>query len=1181
MTTNPTLLPSPADQAERDAALDPSRSFICVAPAGSGKTELLTQRFLGLLAQVPSPESILAITFTRKAAAEMQARIVSALEAAEGPCPDSPQAAKRWALARAALAADKARGWGLRQHPARLLIRTFDSFSSRLVKALPLSAGALSHQSLATDPDGLYRAAIDSLIEDMTTAGQENPALLALLYHLDNQYERLVALLTELLRVRNHWLPVVMAHSGDSDRVREQLEQTLSDLRRRELDQLAELLVTGGYEPLLEIWQFAQSFGAYAGPKVSSANEWPETDPNNLDAMNEWQAFCGWLLTQSGGFRKRFTVREGVPAKAEGIKPAELKAIKAKLEEQVSQLAADPAAEACVRAVRDLPYGQYPDSAWRALSSLISLLPTLVAHLKWVFAARNQVDYTEMSLRALEAFGDEAAPTDLALALDAKFQHLLVDEFQDSADGQVDLINRLTQGWQSGDGRTLFCVGDAMQSIYAFREAKVGLFLQALAGQGVLARLHLTPLRLTTNFRSRPSLIDWSNSLFAAAFPAQTDIDLGAVPFEAAIPFRDAGGEPVRLQFFHGEAAQAAEASWVREQIQAVQATHPEYRIAVLGRDRSVLKPLAQALTAAGLRYQAVDMIPLAALPWVQDALSLTRAYLAPSDSIAWLALLRAPWCGLRLASLLELRACPGATLWQQADHALSQRLLPEDEQTRLLQVMQAMQRSWAARGRLPLHRALLALWRRLGGFDWLAESARRDIQRFFDVLSAETESGLLEDPARLDRLVATLYAEPDSQASDRLQIMTMHKSKGLEFDVVFLVGLAKGARQSDQPLMRYQPWLGAKSRAQGWLMSPLHFRGYAADNRESADSATAQAVKGDSLYAWLGQAASQREQLESCRLFYVAATRAREQLILTASFGVKKPKKAKKGDKPDAADPVPAKGSLLASLWPSLADRAPLNTQRLAPPSQAPDAEADTDVKAPAPVTSINRLPLAALQARLNAESLTDIGPVWHWGEGASAADQLSAQMTVERQSPLAASLGEWLHEALAMLVPRLVAAESGPLPPVFAERFGQDWMALPEPNREALSLRVLAVLSACWAADSPWRKALEGARWWKSEWALATEAGVKRLDLCWQGADGRYGLLDYKSAGLLGDETANQTDNLTAEQTARWREQLTTEYGPQLREYQKRLAGYLHQPIDAVTPVIYWLPGQGWWEL
>lgn len=147
-----------------------------------------------------------------------------------------------------------------------------------------------------------------------------------------------------------------------------------------------------------------------------------------------------------------------------------------------------------------------------------------------MFSSRNAIDFTELNLAARR--GSEDSPSNLALRLDYQLQHILVDEFQDTSSSQVDLLNRLTQGWSLGDGRTLFCVGDAMQSIYAFRGANVGLFLHCRE-QG-LDNVLLKKIQLTTNFRSQAGLVEWINQVFSSSFPQSDDINLGAVVYSLA-----------------------------------------------------------------------------------------------------------------------------------------------------------------------------------------------------------------------------------------------------------------------------------------------------------------------------------------------------------------------------------------------------------------------------------------------------------------------------------------------------------------------------------------------------------------------------------------------------------------------------------------------------------------------
>src|SRR5690606_3973043 len=127
----------PSDHAARARALDPAASFLVQAPAGSGKTELLTDRILALLAIVNRPEEIVAITFTRKAASEMHSRVLGKLRTGLGPEPDEAHRKNSWRLARQAMRRDAEQGWHLLDYPARLSIRTIDSFCSWLVRGMP------------------------------------------------------------------------------------------------------------------------------------------------------------------------------------------------------------------------------------------------------------------------------------------------------------------------------------------------------------------------------------------------------------------------------------------------------------------------------------------------------------------------------------------------------------------------------------------------------------------------------------------------------------------------------------------------------------------------------------------------------------------------------------------------------------------------------------------------------------------------------------------------------------------------------------------------------------------------------------------------------------------------------------------------------------------------------------
>ena len=328
------------------------------------------------------------------------------------------------------------------------------------------------------------------------------------------------------------------------------------------------------------------------------------------------------------------------------------------------------------------------------MAALAALLKLAAAQLWAVFNEQGEADFVEVAQRALLALGDADAPSDLALQLDYRIQHLLVDEFQDTSPTQVQLLQRLTAGWQEEDGRTLFAVGDPMQSVYRFRKADVGLFLRAAdSGIGGIA---LQRLRLCRNNRSCAALVDWVNQGFAGVFPARDSVTSGAIryrPFVATRPSLAGADEGVRVHALvidretaaeGNDGAALREAQRILSIISEVRGHDPARQIAVLVRARSHLDALVALIRRRqpALRFAAVEIESLAARQPVQDLLALTRALHHRADRVHWLAILRAPWCGLTLADLHALAADDqAATLWQLINDAARVQKLSADGQ--------------------------------------------------------------------------------------------------------------------------------------------------------------------------------------------------------------------------------------------------------------------------------------------------------------------------------------------------------------------------------------------------------------------------------------------------------------------------------------------------------------------
>ncbi|GMG88148.1 UvrD-helicase domain-containing protein [Biformimicrobium ophioploci] len=892
----------PADFLAREAALDISSSFAVSAPAGSGKTGLLTQRVLKLLSACEAPEEVLAITFTRKAAGEMRERIIGALQEAASTSekPQDPHAAITWELASNALARDRKFNWQLIKSPHRLRLQTIDGLCRALASQLPVESGMGAPGEPLEQPESAYEQAVMSLYDDLRDEEEDGP-LRRLLEHVDNDLPQLSALLVKLLANRDQWLPTLMAARHEDARA--YFQAVIEDMASEALTSFADVLAPFASELALS--------ADFAGNTLND-NEKKKEDPITLcagmvalpaceaSALPLWHALIRLISTTSGEMRKPGGVNVGI-----GF-PATDKERKAAFKELLGHLGVIDALPALMQEVRALPR-EILEEQWQVLQALTEILPRLVAKLTLVFRQLGATDFIQVAQGALQSLGDPDAPTDLTLKLDANIRHILVDEFQDTSSSQLELLHRLTAGWQPGDGRSLFIVGDGMQSCYGFRNANVGIFLNAR--ENGVGELPLNALDLTVNFRSQRGIVDWVNECFRHAFPPRNNIGRGAVRYSDSVAFRPPGeGNPVRFHGQYNDSERLGEAQKLVELVQQARTDHPDDTIAILARNRPHLRTILASLTAAGLNYYAADLAPLASRMLIQDLLSLTRALQDPADRISWLAILRAPWCGLTLA---DLHCIAGSQ--QQEAHPLDPDarpiLLALQDQARLDRLSehgrQSIQRclplilqAWNERQRKPLRQTIEGLWVALGG---PAATLNRDELEnagdFFQLLEKHDQGGVIPEWKKFERALEKLYARPAVNADPQLQVMTIHKSKGLEFDHVFIPGLDLGGGGSKDDLLRWGERIGSDGAAQ-FLLAP-------------------KAAKGDEdpLFRYLGYDAAERERLEATRVLYVGCTRAIKKLHLFACLEMDVDKKTG-----ETRTKAPGNKSLLHAIWPTLA---------------------------------------------------------------------------------------------------------------------------------------------------------------------------------------------------------------------------------------------------------------------
>jgi len=834
----------PPDQAQRDLALDHRRSILVRAPAGSGKTDLLTRRFLRLLGVVDDPGHVVAITFTIPAAAEMRNRILSELEKAAlaGANDSATDPLSMGSLARRALARSQTLGWDLLNLPAQLRISTIDSFCRDLALQQPLLSGLGGGLDISKQPVELYRRAARRTLQHI---GQSDAALSAAIETLldwrDNNWREIEDLTVEMLCNRDRWMQdFVLEREPEWDRLRVRLEA-----------------------PFLHV-------------------------------------DC-----------------ESTPIR-------------------------------------------YSDAEWRIVCACINLLRRAAAELRVVFAESATADFTEVAQIALSVLkGEDGFPTDKAQAVADGTRHLLVDEFQDTSRRQHELLRRLIAAWSDREGRTCFVVGDPMQSIYGFREADAELFprveKRGLEIPGDLA-FPFDGVHLTANFRSEPSLVASINETFAQVFTVSS---ASGFAFSASQPARGDATQPgphlvrepisrlqLHVEFISATGGssgpgrkkqiaaerKAAETKQIDEIVEIVRTRLPlidaarsakennqgsgertKFRIAVLGRARKSLEPIAAALRDAGIHFRAVELEKLQDRPEIIDALALARALLNPYDRVSWLGLLRAPWCGLSLGDLHslvsadspELLARSVPELFSERSHLLGAE--GREAVDRLTGAIEFAERLRSGQPTAALGTVLQQIWLRLGGAQCVDNEARANLDLLWESLDAlpQGEPDLL-GPA-LNAALEDLAALPDPavESDFGVQLMTIHKAKGLEFEVVIVPDLQKGAGRGKHEMLSWlerglPPEIAANEDENSgevteFLIAPFSPRG---SDRSEAKK-------------WVDDLRRAREKQEERRLLYVAATRAREELHLFARLSWKTAK-----DGPLAL--VEPRDSLLLAAWPA-----------------------------------------------------------------------------------------------------------------------------------------------------------------------------------------------------------------------------------------------------------------------
>ena len=886
----------------RIRALDSMSGCIVSAPAGSGKTGLLTQRFLRLLNYVNNPEEILCITFTRKAASEMSNRIYHALKRAENPePPEKDHERLTWSLATDALKKSKKMNWQLTQLPERLRIQTIDGFTRNISNQFCLETTLRSSFEPCEHPDPLYRLAARNLLDKLDDVSETSNQLKILISHLGNNFALCEKHLSHLLQSREQWLPLIFQAS----RRKNYFQQVLNKIVYESLSDLKDLL-----KPItVDLLNVTKTSAVYLSGKPNCLIQKLENLaclPNqDTDDLPQWKILISQFLTTQNKLRSILRESDGFPHGKSAHKARMLKLL--------AWLRARPSIVDMMIYVVNLPTERIEETEKKILDALIFLLPRLVAELNVIFQEKKQCDYPLITLSASEAvstFSQSDAVSDVTLRLDYQLKHILVDEFQDTSASQIRLIESLLSGWEVGDGRSLFAVGDAMQSIYSFRHANVRLFMKAQ--QFPIGPVKCETISLHTNFRSYPSIVNWVNKHFDNSQETARNKDQVIFTASSANKISEVN-TGVEFVGHDGTQFDKFEAERIAKICLDIRDNQEPQTVAILVRNRTHLTHIIPELKRVGINWKATDIYPLRRKMVVVDLLSITRAILSPTDKVAWFGILRAPFCGFELRDLLtistfnsnnptqfELTLVEKMTKMHAESKAQGVTKLTPDGQIILERVAPILTSIWDNRMRGRLCDAVEKCWLKLGGDKTLSnESDFSDAERYLKLLANHEVDGSIQNWESFQSAVDLLYSAPQNSAShkDRVtqfNIMTIHKSKGLEFDQVLIPGLSRAGIGSDKSLLQWREHIHSSGEVD------LLFSAIGAHDEPDSE-----------LFKFL-KFESRRDVLaENKRLLYVACTRAIKKLFLFAEI--------KLGSKTTLKNPAPT--SLLNCIWHSIAE--------------------------------------------------------------------------------------------------------------------------------------------------------------------------------------------------------------------------------------------------------------------
>lgn len=855
--------------------LSPQASGIIYASAGTGKTWLLISRLLRLLLADKRPDSILAITFTNKAADEMRERLAERVlewhTASDEVLEESLHAI---GIDDAAPYYQKARDLyeAMLYSTQPIQITTFHAFCQRIIALCPLQSGTPLTIAIAEHTNELQEAAVDQLFKTASQCDEKITEALDVLFEQANSLDSVRTILKAFFQRQNDWYSYISQQSNGAQYATQRLHQQLSFDEALSRDEIWKRL-RDSVKTYCELISLHKT-------KINTecADKLSQIVLMNTLTDKAWQQLNRCIHTNDGKIRQR-TLPRVLERKLGKNGSRRLLSLASDISEEIKQF------EENLKRKNNYQLNK----AWYIAGTKLLEIYTAIKK------QRNMLDFNDLERVASKLLGGEVYGSEwLQYRLATRIEHILIDEFQDTNPTQWQLLEPLMAEIAAQEGGSVFIVGDRKQSIYSFRRAEPDLQLKA--GDWIKKNLSGSATTINTSYRSAPEIIDFVNQIFSDKAIQLTDFEThqtnkkttgGVHLFDLFTPPEKTAPEewrnPLLQPYKENEtASRSAEATEIAEAISQLlqnnlqiadgnQQRPVQYRdILILARQKTHFDVFARMLRQHDIPVISARDVGLFTNLAVKDMLQLLAVLINPYNNLALAQVLSSPIFSLNEAQLIELSEVKAESWFdklKQLDH----------QATELWQGIYQTLKHWIEKSdSIPIHDLFSQIFiqqniiRRYRASVHPQESnqVQANLEDFLEY-TLDYDSGRYPNLAHFLARAEILQRTEDQQEiaprqQDCVRMMSIHGAKGLEAPIVFLVDCAAllPNKTTHEALVDWP--IDAPRPKHFILLPPI---------KERSD-----------LLERLTKERQQHQQKEEINLIYVALTRAKQYLFISGS---------------------------------------------------------------------------------------------------------------------------------------------------------------------------------------------------------------------------------------------------------------------------------------------------------